>query len=80
MCAAKCGRMISERALLAQIRLDLADGHTHLLHRVALAHGHAVVGGRVLVADGLEVKGDAERRAREPTGCSYSAIRINIFM
>ena len=63
MCAAKCGRMISERALLAQIRLDLADGHTHLLHRVALAHGHAVVGGRVLVADGLEVKGDAERRA-----------------
>ena len=55
--------MISERALLAQIRLDLADGHTHLLHRVALAHGHAVVGGRVLVADGLEVKGDAVRRA-----------------
>ena len=50
MCAAKCGRMISERALLAQIRLDLADGHTHLLHRVALAHGHAVVGRGVVAS------------------------------
>ena len=43
MCAAKCGRMISERALLAQIRLDLADGHTHLLHRVALAPFKAAI-------------------------------------
>ena len=43
LCAAVSGEILSERALLAQIRLDLADGHTHLLHRVALAPFKAAI-------------------------------------
>ncbi len=70
---------VDESELLGQIGLQLADGDTHLLHGVALADGDAVVGRRVLVAHGVEVHGDAERRAdsrpRGGSACRWSRSR-----
>ena len=53
----------SERNLLGHVVAQLADGHTDLLHRVAVTDGHAAVGLDLVVADSLEVHGDAQRGA-----------------
>ena len=74
MCAAKCGRMISERALLAQIRLDLADGHTHLLHRVALAHGYGADGAQ-RIERALLLRSQLAGKIRHGTDHARSGIR-----
>ena len=52
---------LSELDLALDVALQLGDGHTHLLHGVAVADGDAVVGGNALglVAHGVEVHGDA---------------------
>ena len=52
-----------EFALLGDVVLQFADGDTNLFHGVTVADGDAVVSGSVLVANGLEVNGDAQRRA-----------------
>ena len=50
---------LSELDLALDVALQLGDGHTHLLHGVAVADGDAVVGGDALglVAHGVEVHG-----------------------
>ena len=50
----------SELALLGDVFLQLADGNTDLLHGVTVTDGDAVVSFGGLVADGLEVHGDAQ--------------------
>ena len=40
-----------------------ASAHANLLHRVAVANGDFIVGGGLFIADGLDVDGDAKRRA-----------------
>ena len=53
-CRVSGGSLLNlELALLGDVILQLADGDTDLLHGVAVADGDAVVGGGVLVANGL---------------------------
>ena len=49
-----------ESNLLGNVFFQLADGHTDLLHGVAVTHGHAVIGFHLVIADSLEVHGDDE--------------------
>ena len=54
--------ILLEVALLSDIALELADGDADLLHGVTVTDGDAVVSRGILVAHGLEVHSDAQRR------------------
>lgn len=56
-------RALLKRHLFLDVVFQLIDGQAHLLHGVPIPHSDAVVRLLLAVAHGVEIDGDAQRRA-----------------
>ena len=70
---AVCVFAILERALIGNIRFQLTDGNTNLLHGITVTDSYAVISLGSLIAHGLEINGDAKRCANAYSKVSSEA-------